>query len=130
MAQDDTKLRILVAEDDRDTAEGITRLLTHMGYESQACFSGDQCLASVKDFQPQVMLLDLGMPEIDGFEIARRIRESHPSNSPVLVALTGYGQQADRERTAQAGFISHLLKPVLAQDIKRAIEEATRILRS
>ena len=126
--QDGAKLRILVAEDDRDTAEGLTRLLRHMGFEAQACFAGLQCLTTLKDFQPQIVLLDIGMPEIDGYEIAKRIRESLPSNPPVLMALTGYGRPADRERTAQAGFACHLLKPVLASDLKAAIEQARRQL--
>jgi CheY-like chemotaxis protein len=126
--QTDAKLRILIAEDDRDSAEVLTRLLRHMGFESRACYTGLQCLACIKDFQPQIVLLDLGMPEIDGFEVARRIRESNSLNCPVLVALTGYGRQVDRERTAEAGFVQHLLKPVRADEIKLAIEQARRLL--
>lgn len=126
--QTDAKLRILIAEDDRDTAEGLTLLLRHMGFESRACYTGLQCLACIKDFQPQIVLLDLGMPEIDGFEVAKRIRESNSLNGPVLVALTGYGRQVDRERTAEAGFVQHLLKPVRADEIKLAIEQARRLL--
>lgn len=126
--QTDGKLRILVAEDDPDTANGLARLISHMGFESRVCYTGLQCLAWVAEFQPQIVLLDLGMPEIDGFEVAERIRESPPVNRPVLVALTGYGRQVDRERTARAGFALHLLKPALAGDIKRAIEQACRLL--
>lgn len=126
--QTDAKLRILIAEDDHDTANGLARLLTHMGFESRVCYTGLQCLACVEEFQPQIVLLDLGMPEIDGFKVAERIRESASASRPVLVALTGYGRQVDRERTARAGFALHLLKPALAGDIKTAIEQACRLL--
>jgi len=126
--QTDAKLRILIAEDDHDTAGALARLLSHMGFESRVCYTGLQCLACVEEFQPQIVLLDLGMPEIDGFEVAERIRESASASRPVLVALTGYGRQVDRERTARAGFALHLLKPALAGDIKTAIEQACRLL--
>jgi CheY-like chemotaxis protein len=126
--QTDAKLRILVNDDDHDTAEGLMRLLRHMGFDSRACYTGLECLACLEDFKPQIVLLDLCMPEFDGFEVAKRIRESPSLNRPVLIALTGYGRQVDRERTADAGFAVHLLKPALAGDIKAAIEQACRLL--
>jgi signal transduction histidine kinase len=103
--------RILVVDDNADAAETLSSLLAMEGHSVQVAFAGPQALQSVESFCPQVVLLDIGLPGIDGYEVARRIRENH--RQPIyLVALTGYGQDADRERARAAGFADHLVKPV------------------
>jgi len=103
--------RILVVDDNADAAQTLSSLLALDGHSVQVAFAGPQALQSVESFRPHIVLLDIGLPGIDGYEVARRIRESHPR--PIhLVALTGYGQDADRERARMAGFAEHLVKPV------------------
>jgi CheY-like chemotaxis protein len=121
-------LRILVIEDNRDAADGLARLLEHMGFESQACYTGRHGLECMDHFRPQIVLLGLGMPDMDGYEIAENIRERHGAKQPILVACTGYGRAADRDRTARAGFALHLLKPVSVDQLKATIEQAHRLL--
>jgi CheY-like chemotaxis protein len=126
--QDQETLRILVIEDNRDAADGLARLFEHMGFISLACYTGQQSLERLDDFGPQVVLLGLGMPDMDGFEIASTIRERYGHKQPFLIACTGYGRAADRDRTAQAGFALHVLKPVLADELKATIEQARSLL--
>jgi CheY-like chemotaxis protein len=126
--QDQETLRILVIEDNRDAADGLAKLLEHLGFKSLACYTGRESLERLDDFGPQVVLLGLGMPDMDGFEIARTIRERYGPRQPVLVACTGYSRAADRDRTAQAGFTLHVLKPVLTDELKATIEHARSLL--
>lgn len=99
--------RILVVDDNVDFAETLRRFLSFKGYEVRSVHSGESALRVAAEFDPAVILLDLGMPGIDGFQVAARLRDK----PIVLVALTGYGQPEDRRRTAEAGFAHHLLKP-------------------
>lgn len=104
--------RVLVVDDSPDVADSTGLLLGSLGIEVQVVYDGPAALQSLATFQPAVVLLDLGMPGMDGFEVARRIRQ-HPAGQAItLVALTGWGQEQDRRRTRQAGFDQHLVKPV------------------
>jgi signal transduction histidine kinase len=103
-------LRILVADDNRDAAESLAQLLELDGHEVELAMDGEAALAAFREFAPQVALLDIGMPRMNGYELARRIRELDPHIR--LIAITGWGQQGDRERSAIAGFDHHLTKPV------------------
>ena len=102
--------RILVVDDNVDSAESLTVLLQVSGHDVCAAHSGDAALAAARDFRPDVVLLDIGMPGMDGHEVARRLREEH--RDLVLVAVTGYGLERDRLDSKQAGFDHHLVKPV------------------
>jgi len=113
-------LRILVVDDDRDTADSMAMLLRYGKHDAQACYSGKDCLARLDQFRPQVVFLDLGMPGLDGYEVAAQIK------GVVLIALTGYGQAADRQKTREAGFSAHLLKPVTLEQLKDVLAATTQ----
>jgi CheY-like chemotaxis protein len=106
------KLRVLVVEDDADTAQSTAMLLRLHGHEAQIATDGPRALESVQDRVPDAVLLDLGLPGMDGYQVARRIREHSASKSrPVLIAISGYGRQEDRLRSLAAGIDHHFLKP-------------------
>jgi CheY-like chemotaxis protein len=104
--------RILVVDDNRDAADTLGALLQVLGAEAHIVYDGQSALAALDTFRPSVIVLDLGMPEMDGFEVARRIRARPESKDTALIALTGWGQEKDRHRTKAAGFNHHLVKPV------------------
>ena len=104
--------RILVVDDNRDAAESLGMLLELIGAEVRIANDGRTALDLVESYGPTVLLLDIGMPDMDGYEVARTIRASRPARPPVIVALTGWGQEEDRRRTRAAGFDHHLVKPV------------------
>lgn len=110
--------RVLVVDDNRDAASSLALLLKLLGAEVAVANQGSEALSLLATFRPAVVLLDLGMPGMDGYEVARRIRQQPEFQSLLLIALTGWGQEEDRRRTAEAGFDFHLIKPA---DI-RAIE--------
>jgi PAS domain S-box-containing protein len=110
----DSKLirrRILVVDDNQDSASSLEMLLRSLGAEVQKANDGVTALRIAEAYHPNVVFLDLGMPGMDGFEVARRIRERPDSQSVMLVALTGWGTPGDRKRTSEAGFSHHLVKP-------------------
>jgi signal transduction histidine kinase/ActR/RegA family two-component response regulator len=113
--------RILIADDNHDAAESLATLLQLRGHEVRTAHDGEEALAAAKVFKPDVVLLDLGMPKMDGYEAARRIRRLAWGRRARLVALTGWGQQQDRQRTREAGFDAHLVKPVSDVDLFRAL---------
>jgi signal transduction histidine kinase/CheY-like chemotaxis protein len=104
--------RVLVVDDNEDAANSLAMLLQVQGHETSVAYDGTAALQSVASFQPGLVLLDLGLPGMDGYEIARRIRALPESDRIRLVALSGYGQPEDRRRTKAAGFDEHLVKPV------------------
>jgi signal transduction histidine kinase/DNA-binding response OmpR family regulator len=104
--------RVLIVDDNTDAANSLAMLLTLGGHDARVSYSGQQALEKVEWFQPEVALLDIGLPGIDGYELARRLRAESRLNGIRLVALTGYGQLEDRQRAQAAGFDDHLVKPV------------------
>jgi CheY-like chemotaxis protein len=104
--------RVLVVDDNADAAEGVALVLQFLGVHTQVVHDGAAALAALDRFRPHLVLLDLGMPGLDGYDVARwmRQRESHANTR--IVALTGWGDAAERARTLQAGFDAHLVKPV------------------
>jgi signal transduction histidine kinase/CheY-like chemotaxis protein len=107
-----TSGRVLVVDDNRDAAEGLGELLTDLGYVTRVSYDGPSALAAARDFAPHVALVDIGLPTMDGYEVARRLRAVPGLGELRLVAVTGYGQPSDRERSQAAGFDEHLVKPV------------------
>jgi signal transduction histidine kinase len=103
--------RILVVDDNRDAAESLSTLLTLLGAHVRVAFSGPEALDAFATYQPGVVLLDIGMPGMDGHEVARRIRLLPDSEDVTLIALTGWGQAEDRNRSRSAGFDHHIVKP-------------------
>jgi PAS domain S-box-containing protein len=104
--------RILVVDDNHDSAETLAMLFELIGYQTQLAFDGLEAVEAAKSFRPDVILMDLGMPKLNGFDAARQIRQQPWGEGVVLVALTGWGEAGDRKKTAEAGFDGHLVKPV------------------
>jgi CheY-like chemotaxis protein len=102
---------VLVVDDMDDVAESLAELLGIWGHKTRVAHDGRSALETVRVFHPDVVLLDIGMPGMDGYEVARRLRVEHGQRT-LLVALTGYGQTQDREAARAAGFDAHLVKPV------------------
>jgi CheY-like chemotaxis protein len=104
--------RILVADDNRDALDSLAELLATAGHETHKAGDGMQALEAAIRVRPDVILLDIGMPGLDGYEVARRIRAQSWGREPTLVALTGWGQDNDRKRSSEAGFDAHWVKPL------------------
>ncbi len=104
--------RVLVVDDNRDSAMSLAMLLEIGGHEVAAAYDGQEALAKAGELRPEVVLMDLGMPKLNGYDAASRIRQQPWGERMVLIAVTGWGQEEDRRRTSQAGFDGHLVKPV------------------
>jgi DNA-binding response OmpR family regulator len=104
-------LRILLADDDRDATLSLATLLKLEGYEVRHVYDGDATLRAVREFQPDIVLVDIGMPKLSGYDVARQLRERYGKEGPVLVALTGWKQASDRILATLAGFDHHVAKP-------------------
>jgi CheY-like chemotaxis protein len=113
--------RVLVADDNRDAADTTTMLLRALGHEVHTVYDGMDAVAAAETFRPDLMLLDIGMPGLNGFEVARTIREQSWGDSVTLVAVSGWGQPEDRARSEAAGFDRHLVKPVEMRELTAAI---------
>jgi CheY-like chemotaxis protein len=106
------RLRVLIADDNEDAAESLMQLLEMMGNTVHRASDGLQAVGMAQELRPEVIVLDIGMPRLNGFEACRRIRAQPWSNGVVMIALTGWGQEEDRRRSMDAGFDRHLVKPV------------------
>jgi len=104
--------RILVVDDNVDAAESLGTMLAYSGHDVRVAHGGVEALTTAREFAPNVMILDLGMPEMDGYEVAKAVRSDPKIAATRLIALSGYGQPDDRRRTADVGFDEHLVKPV------------------
>ena len=103
--------RILVADVDTDTVVSLTALLREEGYEVRGVHRGGEVLQAIFQFAPDVVLLDIGMPQMSGYEVARALRERYGSARPALIAVTGLSGEADRQQARAAGFEHHVAKP-------------------
>jgi PAS domain S-box-containing protein len=119
--------RLLVVDDNEDSANSLAMMLRLNGHEVRVAFSGVAALEMTKVYTPDMVFLDIGMPGMDGYEVARRMRQQPGLQNIVLVALTGWGQQEDRRRTAEAGFNHHLVKPLDPDALERLLVEAKRV---
>lgn len=115
--------KLLIVDDNQDAARSLAMLMQFKGHQVQIAYSGAEALQLVTSFVPDLVLLDLGMPDMDGYEVARRLRRLPELNHTTLVALTGWGQAADRRRTADAGFHHHLVKPAEPEILDRLLAD-------
>jgi DNA-binding response OmpR family regulator len=118
--------RVMLVEDNADVAETTAAMLTLSGHTVGIARDGKEALAYAVEFLPEVVLLDVGLPLMDGYEVARRLRELPQVRGARLIALTGYGQASDRQRGREAGFDDHLLKPVDPTTLLELISLAPR----
>jgi signal transduction histidine kinase len=124
------KRRILVVDDNLDALHSLAALLRQMGQEVYCAANGEQALEVIEQTRPEVVLLDLGMPQPDGYEVARRIRVHSWGRQVVLIAVTGWGQDADRRRSGEVGFDGHLVKPVGLDQLKQLVAELPALARA
>jgi PAS domain S-box-containing protein len=111
-ARPGTRRRVLVVDDNRDSAETMSILLDLMGHDTRRAHDGIEALETAQSFRPEVVLLDIGLPKLNGYEVCKRLREQPCGQDVIVVALTGWGQAEDQRRSREAGFDSHLVKPV------------------
>lgn len=119
-------LRILVVDDLRDTADSLAMLLRLRGNDVRAAYDGLEAIRIASDFKPEVVVLDIGLPGIDGYETARRMRREPWADSAILIAVTGWGQEQDRIDAAAAGFDHHFVKPVRPAELANCWQRALR----
>ena len=117
-------LKILVVDDSRDAADMCGALLALSGHTVKCAYTGRQGLALAEAFRPDVLLLDIGLPDFNGYQIAQQIRSMPWGGEPILVAITGWGQPEDRRRAFDAGFDHHLTKPVAAEAVMSLLSSA------
>jgi CheY-like chemotaxis protein len=115
-------LRVLVVEDNRDAADSLRLLLALYGYEVAVAHSGHDGVRAAQQCRPDVVLCDIGLPGLDGYAVARRLRGDPATAQARLIAVTAYGRDEDRRRSHEAGFEQHLVKPVGPDDLRRALD--------
>jgi CheY-like chemotaxis protein len=114
-------VRILLADDNHDCIQSLARLLRLLGHEVLTAENGAEALASAESQRPDVMLLDIGMPGMSGYELAERLRENEQTRRAILLAISGHSSDECRQRAAAAGFDGYLVKPVSVQMLEQAI---------
>jgi CheY-like chemotaxis protein len=114
---------VLVVDDNRDAADTMATLLQGLGHHVRVAYDADAALESLATFQPALALIDLGMPGVDGYELARRVRANRAFDGTRLVALTGWGQDGARRRSADAGFDRHLVKPLSVEALNAMLQD-------
>jgi len=117
-----SKRRLLVVDDNRDAAESMSMLLEMWGHEVAFAYDGPSALETAEQWQPQAVFLDIGLPGMDGYEVAARLRELPQAKDAVLIAITGYGQDEDLLRSRRAGIDHHLVKPVAPDALRNLID--------
>lgn len=120
-----TAHRILVVDDNRDAADSLGMLLGMLGAEVRSVHDGQAALGALATYRPSIVLLDIGMPKMDGYEVARRARQQPGGRDMTLIALTGWGQEHDRRKSKEAGFDHHLVKPVALSELQAILERTS-----
>jgi PAS domain S-box-containing protein len=118
-----TSLRILVVDDNLDAADSLGLMLSSMGLEVRTVYDGASALSSCEEFQPHLILLDIGMPKMSGYDVVRAIRALKHCGDPLIVAVTGWGQDADKQRAREAGFDRHFTKPLSETALQELLAE-------
>lgn len=111
-AQNSKAARVLVVDDCQDSADSMSWILSAHGYEVEVAYDGNAALMKARRHTPDIILLDLGLPEMDGYQVAAALRDEADGQPPLLVAITGYGREDDKRQSAATGFKFHLTKPV------------------
>jgi CheY-like chemotaxis protein len=114
-----------VVDDNVDTATSLAALLKKSGHNVQVAHEGPVALEAALDFRPDVAILDIGLPGLDGFELAKRIRQQPALQKAVLVAITGYGTELDRQHSQEAGFDHYLVKPTKFENVQEILASAS-----
>jgi CheY-like chemotaxis protein len=122
----DKKYRVLVVDDNRDSAESMAELLTISGFEVETCFDGAGALKVCEKFHPDACLLDINMPGMDGYELAQKLRALFADRPPVFATMTAYGDYAHLERAVDAGFDLQFTKPIESHEVIEQLEGSVR----
>ena len=117
--------RVLVVDDNRDSADTLAALLEAWGHDVRTLYDGPSAIAAVAEFKPNVVLLDIGLPKMNGYEVAAQLRQLANRRPLILVAFTGYGQDEDRRRVREAGFDYHLVKPLEPAELEKILDSVT-----
>lgn len=117
------RFRILVVDDNHDSALSLAMMLSIMGHDTRTAHDGESAVATAESFLPEVVLLDIGLPKLNGYEVAQRIRENAWGQSMFLIAVTGWGQEEDRQRSSEVGLNVHMVKPVEPAALERLLAE-------
>ena len=112
---------VLVVDDNRDTADGLARLINSFGYKARAVYGGQEAVDESAAFHPDMALIDIGMPDLDGYETVRRIREQRTNVHVIIVAVTGWSRDEDKRRAYEVGFDLHVAKPMDAGKLKELL---------
>jgi len=120
------KFRVLIVEDNIDAADALAVLVQLLGHSADVAYDGRGALEALERIRPDVMLIDIGLPDIDGFEVARRARLLPAGEKMLLAALSGYGQDGDKQRAREAGFDHHLTKPIEMDALTKLLGRADR----
>jgi CheY-like chemotaxis protein len=116
--------RVLVVDDNVDLARGLARLLQIHGHDVRIAFDGPTGLDEAKNLRPDVVLLDIGLPGMDGYQLAAHLRRDETVKDATLIAISGYGQEEDLRLAREAGFDHHLVKPIISDDLIKLLEES------
>lgn len=119
-------LRMLIVDDNRDAADSLGMLMQVMGNQTCVAYDGREALTVASQFHPEVVLLDIGLPNMSGYEVARELRKRPGGSSMLLIATTGWGQPSDKEQSRDAGFDHHLVKPIDPQTLLKLLGQAGR----
>jgi CheY-like chemotaxis protein len=118
-------MRILIVDDNRDAADSLRMLLEASGQEARCAYDGSNALEVTQAFHPEVVLLDIGMPVMDGYQVVREMRNRNLVPRPKIAALTGWGQDTDKNKAVAAGFDHHFTKPVSADELLAFLAEVS-----
>jgi CheY-like chemotaxis protein len=118
--------RVLLADDNADFVDSLGHILSARGHDVRIAYDGAEALAAAAEFRPEIAFVDIGMPKVHGYEVARRLRAEPTTARCMLVAVTGWGQENDRARAREAGFDRHLTKPVDPSEIEAILEGGER----
>ena len=117
------RFRILVVDDNHDSALSLAMMLSIMGHDTRTAHDGESAVTTAESFRPEVVLLDIGLPKLNGYEVAQRIRETAWGKSMFLIAVTGWGQEEDRQRSSEVGLNVHMVKPVEPAALERLLAQ-------
>jgi two-component system CheB/CheR fusion protein len=121
---------VLVVDDNVDAANMITAMLQHYGHQTETVYSAQRALEMAVEYRPDFVVLDIGLPRMDGYEVARRLRQIPELKNTRLIASTGYGQDTDRQRSEEAGFDYHLVKPIDPEKLQTVLEALGKLPRA